>query len=419
MPYPHTDDLGFWYHVPILHLTIEAKLFAARRIATEAEAEAARITAEAEAARIAEAKAVRIAEEAKAAKIAAMIARCNTRTAAMIAAEAEATRRSTAESASVHRPVKQSPECKRAERERYEFWTHKIEKYSIPYLQGKMADESPPPQALPSHVAELLGRKTRFYAGHYPPTAQGTKGCTDPRTGGPTCKTNKIIYDVIYASLPDDCKLTFVQMFCNLDDLCPLKAPLYINGKQFDFEKHFLNLLTTAERAEWWRLTVNHLKWKYIDAINSGVQEAIVLVFGRLPQKYWPAQHQEALEMACNHILHTKGRVVEFKLQIITCDRFSSLCYGINDERIIKMQEALKKSQGGILKGRVAHHLMQNFNLKTLASQVCDSVSSMLHFLSGLAKEECEDTKLVSLSDVPASVLSYYEMELFHRQICK
>jgi hypothetical protein len=75
VPYPHTDIFGFWYYVPILHLTIEAQRFAAKRIAVEAEAEAARITAEAEAARIAEAGAARIAEAAKAARIAAMIAR--------------------------------------------------------------------------------------------------------------------------------------------------------------------------------------------------------------------------------------------------------------------------------------------------------------------------------------------------------
>ena len=90
----------------------------------------------------------------------------------------------------------------------------------------------------------------RNYAGHNPPKSQGTKGYTDPHTGSPTAKTNEIIYDAIYASLLDDCKLTFAQMFCNYDDLCPIKAPLYINGKNFDFEKHFLNLLTDVERAE-------------------------------------------------------------------------------------------------------------------------------------------------------------------------
>ena len=72
----------------------------------------------------------------------------------------------------------------------------------------------------------------RFYAAHYAPASQGEKSFTDPRTGGPTCKTNEIIYDAIYASLPDDCKLTFAQMFCNFDDLCPFKAPLYVKGKK-------------------------------------------------------------------------------------------------------------------------------------------------------------------------------------------
>ena len=195
-----------------------------------------------------------------------------------------------------------------------------------------------------------------FYVANYPPET-GKKGYTDPHTGGPTCKTNEIIYDTIYASLPNDCKLTFVQMFCNFDDLCPFKAPLYINGKKIDFKKYFLNLLTNAEHAEWWRLTVDHLKWKYIDAIKSRVQEVIVLVFGRLPKKYWPAQHQEALQMARKHILHTKEHVVEFTLEIVTCNHFSSLCFGRDDKIIIEMQEALKKSQGGILKGRAVGHL--------------------------------------------------------------
>ena len=156
--------------------------------------------------------------------------------------------------------------------------------HNIVYLQGKTADKSPPPQALPARAAKLLGNVITFYNAHYPPVTQGKKSYTDPRTGGPTCKTNEIIYDAIYASLPDDCKLTFAQMFSNFDDLCPFKAPLYVNGKKIDFEKHVLNLLTDTERVEWWHLTVIHLKWKYIDAIKSRVQEAIVLVFGRLPK---------------------------------------------------------------------------------------------------------------------------------------
>ena len=82
-----------------------------------------------------------------------------------------------------------------------------------------------------------------FYNAHFPPESQGKKGYTDLRTCGPTCKTNEIIYDVIYASLPDDCKLTFAQMLCNFDHLCPF-------SKTIDFDKHFLNLLTDAERAD-------------------------------------------------------------------------------------------------------------------------------------------------------------------------
>jgi hypothetical protein len=126
-------------------------------------------------------------------------------------------------------------------------------------------------------------------------------------------------------------------MFCNFNDLCPFKAPLYVNGKNFDFEKHVLNLLTNVKRAEWWCLTVNHLKWKYIDAIKSRVQEAILLVFGRLPKTFRPDQHQEALTMARNHILCTKGQVVEVRLKIVTCDHFSLLRFGKDDEITVEM----------------------------------------------------------------------------------
>jgi hypothetical protein len=136
---------------------------------------------------------------------------------------------------------------------------------------------------------------------------------------------------------------------------------MYVKGVKFDFEKHVLNLLTVEEQAEWRRVTVNHLKWKYIDAISNRLKKSIVLVFGRLPKKYWPDQHTEALKMARKHILDTEGRVVEFTLKIVTCDHFSSLFFGREDEVIeviVEMQEALKKSQGGILERRTVDHLI-------------------------------------------------------------
>ena len=98
----------------------------ARRIAAESEAariaaqiEAARIAAEVEAARIAaKIEANRIVVDVEAARIAAEIARIARRD-AFIAAKIEATRLSDGESASAHRPVEQSQECKQAERDRY------------------------------------------------------------------------------------------------------------------------------------------------------------------------------------------------------------------------------------------------------------------------------------------------------------
>jgi hypothetical protein len=255
-------------------------LVTARRIAAESEAariaaqiEATRIAAEVEAARIAaKIEADRIAVDVEAARISAEIARI-ARHDAFISAQIEAARLSAAESTSAHRPVEQSPECKQAERERYEFVMRMIIKHDIWYLKGKTADKSPPPQDLPARAANLLGKVKRFYAAHYAPASQGEKSFTDTLTGEPTCSTNEIIYDAIYSSLPDDCKPTFAQMFENFDDLCPVKAPLFVNGKKIDFEKHVLHLLTDFERAEWWRLIVNHLKWKYIDAIKNGVKK--------------------------------------------------------------------------------------------------------------------------------------------------
>ena len=66
--------------------------------------------------------------------------------------------------------------------------------------------------------------------------------------------------------------------------------------------------------------------------------------------------------MARKHILRTEERVVEFTLEIVTCHHFSSLCYGRDDEIIVEMQEALKKSQGGILKGKAVDPLILNYN---------------------------------------------------------
>jgi hypothetical protein len=130
-------------------------LLSARRIA--AESEAARIATQIEATRIAaKVEADRIAAEVEAARIAAEIARIARRD-AFITAQIEAARLSAAESASAHRPVVQSPECKQAERKRYEFMMHMNIIHNIWYLQGKNADESPPlknyPQEPPSYWA--------------------------------------------------------------------------------------------------------------------------------------------------------------------------------------------------------------------------------------------------------------------------
>ena len=54
--------------------------------------------------------------------------------------------------------------------------------------------------------------------------------------------------------------------------------------------------------------------------------------------------------------------MVEFTLETVTCDHFSSLCFGRDDEVIVEMQDALKKSQGGILEERAMNHLILEYN---------------------------------------------------------
>jgi len=102
--------------------------------------------------------------------------------------------------------------------------------------------------------------------------------------------------------------------------------------------------------------------------------------------------------------------VVEFTLEIITCDHFSSLCFGRDDQVIDEMQEALKKSQGGILKGRVVDHLMLNYNRAKIAFREGKAVDAMLSFSGRWTQEQREDIKLSSLSidKIPKSVFSYF-----------
>ncbi len=102
--------------------------------------------------------------------------------------------------------------------------------------------------------------------------------------------------------------------------------------------------------------------------------------------------------------------MVEFTLEIVTCDHFSSLCFGIEDEVIVEMQEALKKSQGGILKGRTVDHLMLNYNRAKIIIREKKAVDAMLYFSGRWTREERVDIKmsLLSIDQIPKSVFSYF-----------
>ena len=101
---------------------------------------------------------------------------------------------------------------------------------------------------------------------------------------------------------------------------------------------------------------------------------------------------------------------MEFTLEIVTCDHFSSLCFGRDYEIIIKMQEALKKSKGGILKGRAIDHLMLNYNQAKIVIRERKAVNAMVRFSRKWAWEEPEVLKLSSLStdEIPKTVFSYF-----------
>ena len=102
--------------------------------------------------------------------------------------------------------------------------------------------------------------------------------------------------------------------------------------------------------------------------------------------------------------------MVEFTLKIVTCDHFSSLFFGREDKVIVEMQEALKKSQGGILEGRTVDHLILNYNQDEIIHRERKVVNKMVHFFGEWTREEREVTKLASLSidEIPKSVFSYY-----------
>ena len=97
-------------------------------------------------------------------------------------------------------------------------------------------------------------------------------------------------------------------------------------------------------------------------------------------------------------------------LEIITCDHFALLCFGREDKVIVEMQEALKKSQGGILKGRDVDHLMLNYNRAEIVLRKKKAVNAMLSFSGRWTREEREVIKLSLLStdEIPKSVFSYF-----------
>jgi hypothetical protein len=74
------------------------------------------------------------------------------------------------------------------------------------------------------------------------------------------------------------------------------------------------------------------------------------------------------------------------------------------------MQEALKKSQGGILEESVVDHLMLNYNRGEIALRERKAVDGMLSFSRRWTPEERGEIKLSSLptDEIPKRVYSYF-----------
>ena len=70
------------------------------------------------------------------------------------------------------------------------------------------------------------------------------------------------------------------------------------------------------------------------------------------------------------------------------------------------MQEALKKSQGGILEGRTVDHLILNYNQDKIVHREQKVVNAMVRFFGEWTREEREVTKLASLltDEIPKRV---------------
>jgi len=74
------------------------------------------------------------------------------------------------------------------------------------------------------------------------------------------------------------------------------------------------------------------------------------------------------------------------------------------------MQEALKKSQGGILEGRVVNHLMLKYNRAKIIIHEKKAKNAMVTFSRRWTREERVVIKMSSLSidQIPKSVYSYF-----------
>ena len=160
----------------------------------------------------------------------------------------------------------------------------------------------------------------------------------------------QLICDTVNLCLLDEMQTPFADVFDDFDDLCPMKAPLEVtDGVQFDFKKHFLAVLSDEERARWTTLTIDHIKWKYVNAIDHGVNKSTILIFGKLPKKIWPDFHKTALDQAIE-LFRMEGRDVQFEQTFLTCSHFSkSFYHHVSGEEVCGMQTAILHSQGNLL----------------------------------------------------------------------
>ena len=191
-----------------------------------------------------------------------------------------------------------------------------------------------------------------------------------------------------------------------------MKAPLEVaDGVKFDFNKHSHAVLLDKEHARWTTLTINHIKWKYVDTIDHGVNKATILIFGKLPKKIWPDFHKTGLDQAIE-LFRMEGRDVQFEQTFLTCSHFSkSFYHHVSGEEVCGMQTAILHSQGNLLIRKEVNYI-QRYISDNRKSKYGKNTSKNFFwtFFNSFSAAERMETPISSMTkqQVPESIYRYF-----------